>query len=91
MQRNGLSVEDNIYATPHHPTGGLSTLEKELTAATRIMLSSPNELSTPISDCVKCKQTKVITYALNSRSDVKSPNGRGVCYLSDVKLGRFRS
>ena len=45
MQRNSLSVDDNIYATP----GGLRTLVKEFTAATRIMQSSSNELNTLVS------------------------------------------
>ena len=33
----------------------------ELTAATRVMQSSSNELSTPVSDSVKFEQTKVNT------------------------------
>ena len=40
---------------------GLSTVGKELKAATRVMQSSSNELSSPVSDSVKCKQTKVDT------------------------------
>ena len=38
-------MDDNIYAPPR----GLSTLVKEFTAATRIMQSSSNELSTLVS------------------------------------------
>ena len=49
IQRNSLSVDDNIYA----PSRGLSTLAKEVTAATRIMQSSSNELSTLVSGKAK--------------------------------------
>ena len=35
---------------------GLTFLEKELTAATPIMQSSSNELSTPVSSYIKCKK-----------------------------------
>ena len=38
---------------------GLSTLTKDLTDSTRVKQISSNEFSTPISDSVKCKQTKV--------------------------------
>ena len=38
---------------------GMSTLAKGLTAATRVMLSSSNELSTLVSVKAKCKQTKI--------------------------------
>ena len=54
------------------------------------MQSSSNEMSTPVSDSEKCKQTKMNTNALNSRTNVGSPNYCEVCYRSDVKLGRFR-
>ena len=37
---------------------GLSILAKELTVADRIMQSSSNELSTLVSDSIKCKQSK---------------------------------
>ena len=58
IQRNSLSVDDNIYA----PTPGrLSTLTKELTATTRIMQSSSYELSTLVSGKAKCKQMKATT------------------------------
>ena len=57
MQRNSLCVDDNTYA----PKLGLSTLGKELKAAARVLQSSSNELSTPVSDSVKYKQTKVNT------------------------------
>ena len=40
----------------------LSTLAKELTAATGVMQSSSIE----VSDCTKCKETKAKTYALMS-------------------------
>ena len=36
------------------------------------MQSSSNELSSSVADDVKCKQTKVDTYALNSAADVDS-------------------
>ena len=42
MQRNSLSVDDNIYAPPWE----LSTLAKEFTTAARVMQGSSNELST---------------------------------------------
>ena len=43
------------------PPEGLSTLAKELTATTRIMQNSSNELSTLISGKAKCKQMKATT------------------------------
>ena len=43
---------------------GLSTIVKELTAATRIMQSSSNELSTLVSESTKYKQTKANIFAL---------------------------
>ena len=49
IQRNSLSVDDNIYAPPWE----LSTLAKEFTAATRMMQSSLNELSTLVSGKAK--------------------------------------
>ena len=39
------------------------------------MQSSSNELSTQVSDSVKCKQARVNTYDLNSQPDVRSPYG----------------
>ena len=54
------------------------------------MQSYSNELSTSVADSVKCKQTKVDTYALNSRADVDLHTGSGVCHQPDIKLGRFR-
>ena len=36
-------------------------MSKELTAATRVMQSSSNELSTPVSGSAKYKQTKAYT------------------------------
>ena len=47
-------MDDNIYAPPE----GLSTLVKELTAATRVMQSSLYEFSTLVSGKAKCKQKK---------------------------------
>ena len=53
---------------------GLSTLE--LTAATSVMQSSSNELSTLVSDSAKSKQTKANTkMRYNSRFDVGCRNG----------------
>ena len=49
LQLNRLSVDDNIYAPPR----GLRTLAKEFTAATRIMQSSLNDLSTLVSGKAK--------------------------------------
>ena len=45
MQRNSLSVDDNIYLPPW----GLSTQAKEFLATAHIMQSSSNELSTLVS------------------------------------------
>ena len=50
-----MSVDYNLFV----PLPGLSTLAKELKATTRVLQSSSNELSTPVSDSVKCKQWKV--------------------------------
>ena len=55
IQQNSLSVDDNIYA----PLPAFTTLTKELKAITGVKQSSSNELSTPVSDRVKRKQTKV--------------------------------
>ena len=70
---------------------GLSTLVKELTAATHVMQSTSNKLSTSVANSVKCKQTKVDTYVQNSLADIESHIGLGVCHQLDVKLGRFQS
>ena len=59
--------------------------KKELMTATHVMQSFFNELSTPVSDNVKYKQTKVITNALNSQADVGSPIGWEEFFQSDVK------
>ena len=78
--------DNNIYAPPP----GLSSLAKELRVTTSVIQSSLNELRTSISDSIKCKQTKVNTYTLNSLTCVLSAIGWGVCYWSDVKFGGFR-
>ena len=59
-----VCLEMTIYT----PTlRGLSTLSKELMGATRVMQSSSNELSAPVSVRVKCKQMSTFnTYTLNS-------------------------
>ena len=44
---------------------GLSTLAKELTAATCVMQSSCKELSTLVSDSIKYQQTKANTKCVN--------------------------
>ena len=49
IQRNSLSVDDNIYAPPW----GLRTLVKEFLAAASIMQSSSNELSNLVSSRVE--------------------------------------
>ena len=54
-----VSLRMTIY-TPH-PGGGMSNLVKELTAATRVMQSSFNELSTLVSGKAKYKQAKAAT------------------------------
>ena len=43
------------------------------------------------SDSVKCKQTEVNTYTLNSPARVVSVAGCELCYQVDVKLSGFRS
>ena len=48
IERNSLSVDDNIYATQW----GLSTLVKKFSAAASIMQSSSKELSTLVADRV---------------------------------------
>ena len=79
---------DNIYTTLDV---GLSILVKELAVATRVMQSSSNELSTSGSDSVKCKQTEVNTYTLNSWACVESVPGCEVCYRDDVSYMGFES
>ena len=64
------------------PTGRLSTLVKELTATYRIIQSSSNEEITPVSNRVKCKQTKFHINALNSRADDGRRIGLTVSYRS---------
>ena len=54
---------------------GLSNLLKELTVATCVIQDSTNELSTSVSDSVKCKQMEVNTYTLNSLDCVLSVGG----------------
>ena len=68
------------------PSRGLSTLAKELKAATRVMQRSSNELSTPVSDNVKnVNKQKLIQNALNSWAGV------AVSDRPNVKLGEYRS
>ena len=49
----------SVYWVLHHLHSHI--LVKELTAATRVMQSSSNELSTLVSGKAKCKQMKVTT------------------------------
>ena len=80
----------DIYAcTP--PTWLLSSLAKELMAATRIMQITSNEFSTPVSESAKCKQTKSYTCALTFWVDIQSPNDWTVYNWSNIKIGRFWS
>ena len=57
-----------IYIYIYTPSQGLSTLAKISTVATRVMPNSSNELSSSVSDSIKCEQKKVNTYKLNSLS-----------------------
>ena len=92
MKRRFLKICLSNYTLP---PAGLSTFPKELTVATRVMQSSSNELSTPVSDSAKCKQMKLNTYALIPEQTLSSSLGlgvsQGVCHQSDVKLGGFQS
>ena len=56
-----LTVSASALGNIYMHTWGLSILVKELTAATRVMKSSSNELSTLVSGKVKYKQTKATT------------------------------
>ena len=56
------------------PSWRLSTLAKELTTANWIRRSSSNELSTPVSDSVKWKQTKANGKCVNFLCWRRSPN-----------------
>ena len=51
----GPTVWLKIQTVEYAPLLGVETLAKELTAAIRIMQSSSNELSTPVSDSTKSK------------------------------------
>ena len=51
---------------------------KELMDVTCIMQSSSNELSALFSNNVKCKQTEVNTYTLNSLAYIGAVDGCGV-------------
>ena len=87
IQRNSLSVDDNIYAPPR----GLSTLAKEFTAATRIMPSSSNELSPLVSVRTKMLTNKmyfIIPY--NYLADVVRLLAERYDTKFNVKLGGFR-
>ena len=57
------TMKQSVYEWQYirSPSQGLSSLGKELTAATCIMQSSSNELSTLVSSKAKCKQTKATT------------------------------
>ena len=57
----------------------------ELTVATCVMQSSSNELSTSISDSVKCKQKEINTYTLNSLAC----DWAATVYQADKKTTRF--
>ena len=60
IERNSLSVDDNIYAPPWR----LSSLAKELPAAASVMQSSSKELSTLVAVRVlkKCKQRLLLLF-----------------------------
>ena len=67
------------------------TSAKVLTVATLVIKISSNELSTSLSDSVKCKQKEVNTYMLNSPACVGSASGCGVMLSSWISiLGRGR-
>ena len=53
-----IYVDDNIYVPRPRE---LDTVVKELTAATRIMQTASDELSTLVTGKAKCKQTKATT------------------------------
>ena len=55
------------------PSRGLSTLAKELTAATRLMQRSSNARSTTVSDCPECKQTTAKAECVKFPSLRRSP------------------
>ena len=74
-------MDDNIYASPR----GLCTLAKECTAATRIMQSSSNELSTLVSG----KAKTIMPY--NSWADVVRLLSKRHDTKSNVNFGGFRS
>ena len=52
---------NKLHIPPHTPTATEFVHSGEETAATRIMQSSLNELSTLVSGKSKCKQTKATT------------------------------
>ena len=63
-----------MYVCIYSPTTGIEYSAKELTVVTRLMQSSSNELSTPVSTC--CKQMeKFNTYTLNSLAYIGSAVG----------------
>ena len=57
-----------IYTLP--TTRRVSTLAKQSTFATCVTQSSSNQLSTSVSDKVKCNKTKVNKYTLNSQAAI---------------------
>ena len=67
IQLNCLSVDDNTYV----PSRVLSTLTEEFTAATHVMQSSSNELSTLVSGEEKnVKNESYYIMHYNSRADM---------------------
>ena len=86
------SSDDNYYTTGMYVCvcGYPQTLAKEFTAATRIMQSSSNELSTPVSGKAKCK-TNESDYIMpnNSRADVFRLFAERYDTKSNVSLSRL--
>ena len=81
------SLDDNIHATPMGEC--LNTLVKELTAATCVIQSSSNELSTSVSDSIKCKQKESNTCKLNCFFALGVVMAVGLCYQTDLMLVAF--
>ena len=65
-----MAREGQGYPCCQHDMMMMMMMISELTVVTRVMQRSFNELSTSVSDYVKCKQTGVYTYTLNSLVNV---------------------
>ena len=78
---NDFAIKHNQPKQPTNQPYIYVFFSEKKTVTTRVMQSSSNELNTSVADSVKCKQTKVDTYAL------KSLTNRWVWHKPFLKVG----